>query len=240
MTINLLRLDPDPARAALWMLTENVSRDGFDDGYGWHALLAAGFGALAPKPFRVLGRPGRPPQLLAYSTAPLAELRAHARDFADPLVIAALRPELAQEKPMPALGSGRRLGFEVRLRPTLRRDRDGDRGRVAEIDAYVAACRAAGDDDAPDRAEIYREWLKARLVGQGARIETARAVELRRLPMLRRGRDRRLTPVEGHCVTFAGTLLTQDEEAFAALLARGVGRHRAFGYGMLLLRPPEA
>jgi CRISPR system Cascade subunit CasE len=26
--------------------------------------------------------------------------------------------------------------------------------------------------------------------------------------------------------------------AFRALLARGVGRHRAFGFGMLLLRPP--
>jgi CRISPR system Cascade subunit CasE len=28
-----------------------------------------------------------------------------------------------------------------------------------------------------------------------------------------------------------------DADKFAALLARGVGRHRAFGYGMLLLSP---
>jgi CRISPR system Cascade subunit CasE len=28
-----------------------------------------------------------------------------------------------------------------------------------------------------------------------------------------------------------------DPAAFAQLLARGVGRHRAFGLGMLLLRP---
>ncbi|WP_439373386.1 type I-E CRISPR-associated protein Cas6/Cse3/CasE [Bradyrhizobium sp. DASA03120] len=28
-----------------------------------------------------------------------------------------------------------------------------------------------------------------------------------------------------------------DSVAFKALLARGVGRHRAFGYGMLLLKP---
>jgi len=32
----------------------------------------------------------------------------------------------------------------------------------------------------------------------------------------------------------------RDPTGFAALLARGVGRHRAFGFGMLLLRPPAA
>jgi CRISPR system Cascade subunit CasE len=39
-------------------------------------------------------------------------------------------------------------------------------------------------------------------------------------------------------VTFEGTLTVTDGEQFEALLARGVGRHRAFGFGMLLLRPP--
>jgi CRISPR system Cascade subunit CasE len=33
-----------------------------------------------------------------------------------------------------------------------------------------------------------------------------------------------------------GTLRVGDAEAFRALLARGLGRHRAFGFGMLLLR----
>jgi len=32
----------------------------------------------------------------------------------------------------------------------------------------------------------------------------------------------------------------QDPQAFAALLARGLGRHRSFGYGCLLLAPPGA
>lgn len=34
-----------------------------------------------------------------------------------------------------------------------------------------------------------------------------------------------------------GILTVQDGTAFQTLLARGIGRHRAFGYGMLLLRP---
>ena len=34
-----------------------------------------------------------------------------------------------------------------------------------------------------------------------------------------------------------GALIVSDPGAFHALLARGVGRHCAFGFGMLLLRP---
>ena len=36
----------------------------------------------------------------------------------------------------------------------------------------------------------------------------------------------------------SGALTITDGEKFAQLLARGIGRHRAYGYGMLLLRPP--
>ena len=37
----------------------------------------------------------------------------------------------------------------------------------------------------------------------------------------------------------SGTLRVTDPAAFAAGLARGIGRHRAFGFGMLLLAPPR-
>ena len=35
-----------------------------------------------------------------------------------------------------------------------------------------------------------------------------------------------------------GNLIVSDPAAFAQLLTRGIGRHRAYGFGMLLLRPP--
>lgn len=247
MTLRLLRFDPCPQRAGAWMASEDLrprDRPGFDEGYAWHALLAAAFGARAPRPFRVIARRGRPPRLLAYTQTPLADLRDHAAAFADALAIAALRPDLAAEKPMPAFAAGRRLGFEVRIRPTIRRDRDGDRTRTAELDAYVAAREAAAPDAAPDRADVYAAWLAERLRAGGASMARAHPIELRRQRLLRRGRSgpggtRDLLGVEGHSATFAGTLEVVDASAFAALLARGVGRHRAFGFGMLLLRPPE-
>jgi CRISPR system Cascade subunit CasE len=40
----------------------------------------------------------------------------------------------------------------------------------------------------------------------------------------------------GPDATFTGLLAVGNPEAFAGLLARGIGRHRAFGFGMLLLR----
>jgi len=45
--------------------------------------------------------------------------------------------------------------------------------------------------------------------------------------------------VERPDALFTGELTIRDAEAFARLLARGIGRHRAFGFGMLLLRPPS-
>jgi len=43
--------------------------------------------------------------------------------------------------------------------------------------------------------------------------------------------------VGGPDVVLAGQLRVTDPQAFAQLLAKGVGRHRAFGFGLLLLRP---
>ena len=59
--------------------------------------------------------------------------------------------------------------------------------------------------------------------------------------MLRRDRSggNRLRGVERPQALFGGTAVIRDGERFAALLARGIGRHRAFGSGMVLLSPPR-
>jgi CRISPR system Cascade subunit CasE len=47
------------------------------------------------------------------------------------------------------------------------------------------------------------------------------------------------TASEGPDATIHGELTVTNSEAFGRLLATGVGRHSAYGYGMLLLRPVE-
>jgi CRISPR system Cascade subunit CasE len=39
-------------------------------------------------------------------------------------------------------------------------------------------------------------------------------------------------------VSFRGEFNITDRDGFDQLLRRGIGRHRAFGFGMLLLSPP--
>lgn len=243
MTTHLLRFDPDMGLASQWMAAEGLAEnEQADDGYGWHALLCAAFGkADAPKPFRIVARRGRPTQLLAYSPLASADLADRAAAFADPKAFSALGIALLASKPMPSFAKGRRLGFSLRARPVVRADRDGDRAKSREIDAYVHA-RANGD--ARDKAEIYLDWVGRKLEAGGAEIEALRLDGLDSVNILRRAapgaHGRPLKMIPGHSIAVVGDLRVADEARFAEIIARGVGRHRAFGFGMLLLSPPEA
>ena len=262
----MIQLEPDAQKAVRWMEAQKVVRPGHDDGYGWHALLAAGFGALAPKPFRVIERPRRPPQLIGYGAHDISALREHAATFAEPAAVAALGPAAAMDsKQMPGtFRAGQRLGFEVRVRPTVRQDRDGDRSASREIDAFLAAVQAA-DKVAPrgqrpelERNAVYRDWLAARLSAAASLVPGSFKIEsLRRAMLVRRGQmqvtsDRRELVAVGSLkkevagqqggspdAVMRGTLVVESPSELIRLLARGIGRHRAFGFGMLLLRPPS-
>lgn len=141
---------------------------------------------------------------------------------------------------MPDFTSGRRLGFSLRVRPTVRSDRNGDRTKNRERDAFLAALDAARPDALPDRAEVYLSWTKAHLERGGLKVMSARIDGHERVQALRRDGKRDLKPVQGHAASVAGVIEVTDPERFHALLARGVGRHRTFGYGMLLLSPAGA
>jgi len=240
MSTHLLRFDPDIRLASQWIAAEGLTTNSeADDGYGWHALLCAAFGkANAPKPFRIFTRRGRPLQLLAYSSLTGTELKAYAAAFADPKAFAALGVDELTSKPMPPFSQGRRLGFSLRLRPVVRADRDGDRDKTREIDAYVHA-RANGDTR--EKAEIYLDWVRNRLAAGGAEVEALRLDGMESAKVLRRGAleadARPLKAIAGHAIAIVGTLRVSDEPRFAEAIARGVGRHRAFGFGMLLLAP---
>ncbi len=108
----------------------------------------------------------------------------------------------------------------------------------AEADAFYVQ-RLRGDpvgqaEAGPVRERVYLDWLKVRLGGAAELDEpSCRLTAFRRTSVARGGRV-----LEGPDATIHGTLVVGDVEGFADLLARGVGRHRAYGYGMLMLRPP--
>lgn len=238
----MLKLAPDRPLVAAWGAERGlVGRDG-DLGYALHALLAAAFGELAPKPFRLQERRLGHGEvaLYAYTGNPLGRMEEQARSFAEPDVFAALGLDRLCAKPMPErFAAGRRLGFEVRVRPVRRRDRAGDADGARERDAFLIACDRAGESGVVRRDAVYGAWLAERLEEGGARLSSpARLDAFRRTRVARKDADRRLRWVEGPDAVLSGELEIVGPDRFAALLARGVGRHRAFGFGMLLLRPP--
>jgi CRISPR system Cascade subunit CasE len=245
MSLFMLQMQPDMPRLIRWAKAQNLLPQAADDdlGYVIHALLAANFNDLAPRPFCFQRNPGRPAQLLAYAAQDAATLQAQAQAFALPEAIAAIGLETLQSKPMPAaFAVGRSLGFTVRVRPTIRTDKAGDRSRIREIDAFQAAIENAPENSGVLRADVYRDWLTSRLLDGGCNVCPPLALSaLQRTPVFRRGLDRRLRrlggPEGGPDATYSGTITITDSEKFSALLTRGVGRHRAFGFGMLLLRP---
>jgi len=210
-----------------------------DFGYVAHAWLAATLGELAPKPFRVLeNRQGL--RMLGYASHPIDALREHAQTFAEPDALNVCEWSAAAGKSMPAdWKTGRRLGFEVRACPVSRAERERDVYLVA-----VSRAQEAGTEP-PSRPQVYSDWFVRQLAKEGAAQATPTAVDVvgfqrvrsQRLSHASEGTKRRT--IERPDALFEGELTIENPDAFARLLARGVGRHRAFGFGMLLLRPPR-
>ncbi len=167
---------------------------------------------------------------------------------------------------VPALPSGTRLAFRARVCPTVRTKRPAPgetarRSRARDVDAWLAErlgdWRALPPSEWPepfdvhaDRERVYRTWLSRELGtprpdakplaidAPAAEVVDAKLVEFRSEPFRRdRPRTPRSSPAKRPNAVLAGTLRVVDPTAFRALLARGVGRHRAYGFGMLVLRP---
>ncbi|GIX39466.1 MAG: hypothetical protein KatS3mg128_0515 [Silanimonas sp.] len=200
-------------------------------GYTLHAWFTALFGEQAPKPFRYLERRS---EVLGYARSPATELLARAQAFASPQAWAALDAEGVASKPMPnEWRNGQRLRMEVLVCPVSRKD-------DAEKDVYLRALDRM-NAATPPRAEVYRQWFMAQW-GEALQLEQIELLGMSaRSPLLRRARNggNRLRIVERPQALFGAEAIVGDGPAFAEKLARGIGRHRAFGFGMVLLAPPR-
>ena len=257
--LTFLRLQPDMARLSRWARSSGLRDAAADPGYAVHAATRAALGDLAPKPFALRQRAGAT-ELVGYVAASTEHLaRACALDAHDPEAAAALGLHGGVAKPMPTdWRVGESFSFEVRAAPIVR-SRAAAPGRYVEIDAAFHPDYASPSGD---RATAYGAWLRAQLGRQGgAELVTHETVTFQLADMVRRtqaagrrskGADN-ADQVDGNDngnrrsrhgllpdFTVRGELRVVDGPAFAGLLARGLGRHRSFGFGCLLLAPPGA
>ena len=230
-----------------------VRRGTLDDGLALHVLLSGMFGKGVLQPFRLYSSDRRRwGAIYAYSDDDEHSLQKMAAAVAPPESCSIVRPEGLRTKRMPqAFQVDQRLGFELRARPVRRvhediRDARWDKvvKKGAEVDAYwlenlrkpladSSKVVLPRDGNAHDqREQCYWQWLSARL-GKTADVKKCRLQSFRRVRVVR-GR----ATVEGPDAILRGNLVVRNTEEFARTVRQGIGRHKAYGYGMLLLRPP--
>jgi len=113
---------------------------------------------------------------------------------------------------------------------------------AGERDAFLSAVEASPEGGATiERNIVYESWLSERLAPAAKLVDgRCHMTQFRRTRLRRslhsKGRTR---AVEGPEALMKGRLQITDCDAFNAVLAKGVGRHSAFGFGMLLLSPPR-
>ncbi len=250
---HMLRLSVDNRQLARIAKRQHQVPDRVDDGYAVHGLLSALFGNRVPKPFALTELRSEAQRsgarklnarttILAYGEE--FDYAQHAQEFASPDAYTAVDwASFATKAMVTRFDEGRRLGFECRACPTVRSrlSKDGPRGdrSSAEVDAFLAAQWASKADE-PTRLDAYTSWFQARL-GEAARCESLELTRFLLTPAFRKGKSaggrRKGHPRRRPDATMRGVLQVTDTGAFERLLIRGIGRHRSFGFGMLLLHP---
>lgn len=139
----------------------------------------------------------------------------------------------------PALQAGDELAFVLRANATRTRktgapDAAGKRKRQ-HIDLVMDRIYPVADDRAAARAaalpEVARDWLTQQGVGAGFRLLEAAVDDYSVRTLPRRGAQARIGILD-----IVGRLQLTDPALFRAAQARGFGRAKAFGCGLMLIR----
>ncbi|HVN89183.1 MAG TPA: type I-E CRISPR-associated protein Cas6/Cse3/CasE [Candidatus Binataceae bacterium] len=241
----MLRAEFDELALSRFAARAGINLSVADGGYILHTALAALFGEAAPRPFAVRDERARQLTLYGYSTEDHRSLSERARALADPLAAATIDFESFCSKAMPSnWRAGARYRFESRVCPIVRISGRSRGEQPSETDAFLYRCLREGPAVKVNRQTVYRDWLEKEIGRYGAaRLVDRDYVRLTRLQRQRLARRDRsgvrssLRLCERPDATLSSVLEIVSPEAFGKLLRRGLGRHRAFGFGMLLLRP---
>jgi CRISPR system Cascade subunit CasE len=223
-----------------------VLRD-MDTGYAVHCYLKELFGVNAPAPFAVTpfvekASAGRFLTVVGYTRTGKEELENYAQALSDPAVYEGCDWSRMASKPLPAKWPhGARFAFEVRACPTVRKGSEGPfHKKGAEVDVFISRCwEVSNPDVVVSREQVYGQWLSNQIdrIG-GAKLRAFKLKAFERECLFRRDHlaERKFHRTEKPSAIFGGSLEVTDSALFTRLMQRGIGRHRAFGFGMLLLR----
>jgi CRISPR system Cascade subunit CasE len=144
--------------------------------------------------------------------------------------------EVQTKEYAPRLRTGQRLHFSIRVNPVIKR-RD-EKGRQLRHDLVMDLKKNGADPD-QTQAELVqqaaRQWLGARTVHNGFELTESSLIG-------EAYRQWRFVGKNGRKISFSsidcsGVLTIADTDRFEKALTRGIGPEKAFGCGLLLIRP---
>lgn len=140
----------------------------------------------------------------------------------------------------PSFATGDQLAFRLRANPTVAKSVAGKRGQRADV--LMAAKKPfspgqrTSDECVKAMDQAARDWLQARAEGAGFRLTVDPVVAGYRQHAL--NKPGRRDAIQFSSVDYEGLLEVADPGRLIEALSHGLGRAKAFGCGLLLLRRP--
>ncbi|KSB17546.1 CRISPR-associated protein Cas6 [Salmonella enterica subsp. enterica serovar Hillingdon] len=134
----------------------------------------------------------------------------------------------------PALSAGQILRFSLRANPTI--CKNGKRHDLLMEAKRQLRAQEDGRDIWSYQQQAALEWL-ARQGEQNGFILREGSVDAYRQQQIRREKSRQM--IQFSSVDYTGVLEVNDPELFLKRLAQGYGKSRAFGCGMMMIKPGD-
>lgn len=233
-TLRMVQAEINTSELGRWMGSRGLT----DLDHAFHCFQKDVLGELAPRPFRlIIPRKSSQGVMYAYTHAREEELQEAIATFGTPDQLRAMPPLGIRTKDMPSIWRpGRELGFEIRIRPIVRKNLRKE-NRATELDAYNLAVRETPEGETkPMRRETYAKWLEHQLEKQGGATMNPGIALMVSFQKIRSHRGNGNT-VLGPETVMRSIMTIRNPEKFQQMLEHGIGRQRAYGYGMILLKP---
>lgn len=201
-------------------------------------LMTEIFPGVSPRPWRVQSFDGSgETMVLGYTIADQDRLRELA-EMAMPELVRAVPAESIYARPMRRFRPGERLQAHLTFCPTVRPNlEDGSR---PEIDAWVWEARhAAAEKRDPRLREAVYSALAVRRLERAAAVRRVAVTAWRLARLARKNREGEIGALPDllPLADVVAEIEVSDPVALDALVSGGIGRAKAYGCGMLLLRP---
>lgn len=124
------------------------------------------------------------------------------------------------------------LSFQIKTSPTKRLTGSG-----REVDVFSVT-----DGSEQERHAAYKKWLHARILESGLGDVNIDDVAIEQHSVLRRekrivdSKNRKKVVIDVPVALFTGTFTVHTRKCFLESLLNGIGRHKAFGFGMLMIK----